>query len=135
MVTRRQVSCAYSPCFAGLPPADEGAATRLALADEALAKGLCRIPELYYCMWTKDFGEDICEYFPIYLKEVDESKFAPDEWITLARKGGTSDLDRKLQWLFDTPSLSLTEVVESFTEWPPSQPAKKRRSASTMAWR
>jgi hypothetical protein len=59
----------------------------LALADEALAKGLYRIPELYYCMWTKDFGEDICEYFPIYLKEVDESKFAPDEWIMLARKG------------------------------------------------
>jgi hypothetical protein len=39
------------------------------------------------------------------LKIVDENKYAQDEWIILARKGGTGDLDRKLEWLFDTPSM------------------------------
>ena len=35
------------------------------------------------------------------------------------------DLDRKLQWLFDTPSLSLTERVESFTDWPTKADSKE----------
>ncbi len=29
-------------------------------------------------------------------------------------QGGQSDLDRKLQWLFETPSIALTEEVETF---------------------
>jgi hypothetical protein len=56
------------------------------------------------------------------LKIVDENKYAPDEWITLVRKGGTGDLDRKLEWLFDTPSMSLTEGAE---DWPPKADSKE----------
>ena len=76
-------------------------------------------------MSTKDFGNDICEYYPIFLKIAEEKKYAPAEWITLTRKGGTSDLDRKLQWLFENPSISLTEGVESFTDWPPKPDSKE----------
>ena len=82
-------------------------------------------PSLLCCVDSKGFRNDLWEYFPIYLEEVDENKYAPDEWITLARKGGTGDLDRKLQWLFDTPSLALTEGVESFTDWPPKADSKE----------
>ncbi|MGH6796663.1 MAG: hypothetical protein ACREDH_16040 [Methylocella sp.] len=80
---------------------------------------------LLCCMTTKDFGDDLWDYYPIYLKEVDESNYASDEWVTLACANGTSDLDRKLQWLFEMPSLSLTEGVESFTDWPPKEDSKE----------
>lgn len=82
-------------------------------------------PTLLCCMTTKEFRSGLWEYYPIYLKEVDENKYAPEEWMTLARKGGTTDLDRKLQWLFEMPSLSLTEGVESFTDWPPKPDSKE----------
>ena len=59
-------------------------------------------------------GEETWEYFPIVFRIVDADRYAPDEWTTLAREGGASDLDRKLQWLFETPSLTLTEGVEEF---------------------
>jgi hypothetical protein len=51
---------------------------------------------LLCCMTAKEFDDDQLEYYPVYLKIVVENKYAPDEWITLARKGGTGDLDRKL---------------------------------------
>jgi hypothetical protein len=82
-------------------------------------------PSLLCCMTTKEFRGGLWEYFPIYLEEVDETKYAPEEWITLARKGGKEELDRKLQWLFETPSLSLTEGIESFTDWPPKADSKE----------
>jgi hypothetical protein len=71
---------------------------------------------LLCCMTAKDFGDDMWEYFPIYLKEVDEKNYAPDEWVTLARAGGASDFDRKLQWLFENPSIAVTEGVEAFRD-------------------
>jgi hypothetical protein len=76
-------------------------------------------------MSAKDFGDHLWEYNPIYLNEADESEYTPDEWITIARKGGTADLDHKMQWLFETPSLSLTEGIESFTDWPPKADSKE----------
>ncbi|HMF06902.1 MAG TPA: hypothetical protein VKE72_07810 [Methylocella sp.] len=82
-------------------------------------------PSLLCCTDSKDFRGNLWEYFPISLEEVDEKKYAPEEWLTIARKGGTTDLDRKLQWLFEMPSLSLTEGVESFTDWPPKPDSKE----------
>src|SRR5271157_2468273 len=45
------------------------------------------------------------DYYPIYLKEVDQDTYASNEWLTIARKGGTSEFERKIQWLFEKPSL------------------------------
>jgi hypothetical protein len=80
---------------------------------------------LLCCMTATDFDDDLWEYYPIYLKVVDENKYAPDEWVTLARKSGTAELNRKLQWLFETPSMGLTEGAESFTDWPPKADSKE----------
>jgi len=71
---------------------------------------------LLCCMTAKDFGDGVWEYYPIYLTEVEENKYAPEEWIRLVRKDGTANLDQMLGWVFETPSLSLTEDTESFTE-------------------
>jgi hypothetical protein len=62
----------------------------------------------------KDVSGHSWEYFPIAFRVVQAESYAPDEWITLAKAGGVSVLDRKLQWLFETPLLTLTELVEEF---------------------
>lgn len=70
-------------------------------------------PSLLCGIGPKDFPGISWEYFPIRCDIVDESIYGPDD-ITLARMGGESDLDRRLQWLFETPSITLTEEVETF---------------------
>ncbi len=64
-------------------------------------------------IYPKDFPGSKWEYFPIRCDIVDESRYSPDD-VALARLGGESDLDRKPQWLFETPSIALTEEVETF---------------------
>ncbi len=69
-------------------------------------------PSLLCGIDPKDLPGTRWEYFPIRCDIVDESIYAPDD-ITVARLSGESDLDRKLQWLFETPSVALTEEVET----------------------
>jgi hypothetical protein len=70
-------------------------------------------PSLLCGIDPKDFPGSKWEYFPIRCDIVDESIYGPDD-VALARLGGESDLDRKLQWLFEMPSIALTEEVETF---------------------
>jgi hypothetical protein len=51
--------------------------------------------------------------FHIRCDIVDESIYGPED-VTLARSAGQSDFDRKMQWLFETPSLTLTEGDDEF---------------------
>lgn len=67
---------------------------------------------LLCAMTAWDFRDLRWEYFPIVFRIVDADQYDPQEWITLASKGGASELDRRLQWLFETPALALTEGVE-----------------------
>lgn len=52
----------------------------------------------------KFLGNDYC---PIFLKRVNPADFETDGWFTLARKGGTSEFERTIQWLFQPLSLRL----------------------------
>lgn len=61
-----------------------------------------------------DFPVGPWEYFPIRCDFMSQETLGNFEYVTIARKDGSSDLDRKLQWLFETPSLTLTEGVEEF---------------------
>ncbi len=54
------------------------------------------------------------DYFPIGLVSPIAFPHASEEYVPLARSGGTSDLDRRLQWLFDRPSLHLLEAQEEY---------------------
>jgi hypothetical protein len=58
-------------------------------------------------MTAKDLSAPRIEYYPVYLKEVSQGAHGSDGWITLARSGGTSELERKVQWLFEKPSMRL----------------------------
>lgn len=80
---------------------------------------------LLCCMTAKDSDDDLWEYYPIYLKVVDENKYAPDEWVTLARKSGTAELNRKLHRRRRAPLPTGRR----------RRTARKRPSASTMAWK
>ncbi|HWX13535.1 MAG TPA: hypothetical protein VNY06_01430, partial [Methylocella sp.] len=56
---------------------------------------------------SKDLVKPRIDYFPIGLEcraPMATDKF---EWVTIARKGGTSELERKVQWLFENPSMRL----------------------------
>lgn len=76
-------------------------------------------PSLLCTMTAKTFSErGHWEYFPVYLKIVDENSYPADEWITLARAVGTSDFDLRVRWLFETPLLTLTEGIEEFRDGP-----------------
>jgi hypothetical protein len=69
-------------------------------------------PSLLCAMTAKTLSRPRVDYYPIYLKVVDQSAYSPDEWTTLARAGGMSDLEQKVQWLFDKPSLRLLTSEE-----------------------
>jgi hypothetical protein len=70
-------------------------------------------PALLCGIDSTDFPGSLCEYFHIRCDLVDESIYDAED-ITLARAGGESDFDRKMQWLFETPSLALTEGNDEF---------------------
>ncbi len=65
---------------------------------------------------SHDFRDLGWDYFPFRCDLVSDSTLHKFEYVTLASKGGSSELDRKLQWLFETPTLALTEGVEKFRD-------------------
>lgn len=65
---------------------------------------------------SKDIQNTHCEYFPLRCRFAPQEVLSRFEFVTLARKGGASEFDRKLQWLFETPTLKLTEMVEEFRD-------------------
>jgi hypothetical protein len=64
-------------------------------------------PSLECWVNSKDLVKPRIEYFPIGLEC--RAPMATDEfeWITIVRKGGTSELEQKVQWLFGKPSMRL----------------------------
>jgi hypothetical protein len=70
-------------------------------------------PTLLCGINPKDFPVGPWEYFPIRCDIVDESVYDAED-LALARAGGASEFDRKMQWLFETPLLTLTEGNEEF---------------------
>lgn len=79
-------------------------------------------PSLLCGIDSTDFPGISWEYFHIRCDIVDESIYDADD-ITLASKGGASDLDHKLQWLFEAPTLTLTEGTDEF--WDSDRPDAK----------
>lgn len=65
---------------------------------------------------VKDLPDPEVEYYPIYLKQVDLPDFAASEWVTLARKGGPSALERRVQWIFNKPSPRLLKHKEDIAD-------------------
>ncbi|WP_374308909.1 hypothetical protein [Methylocella sp.] len=65
---------------------------------------------------SKDVQETHVEYFPLRCRFAPQEVLSKFEFVTLASKGGASELDRKLRWLFETPTLTLTEMVEEFRD-------------------
>ena len=53
---------------------------------------------------SHDFRDLGWDYFPFRCDLVSDSTLHKFEYVTLASKGGSSELDRKLQWLFETPT-------------------------------
>ncbi len=56
------------------------------------------------------------DYFPIFLEIRYPNDFSMEDYPRLARAGGTTDLDKRLQWLFDHPSLRLIEDDEGMAD-------------------
>ncbi|WP_395698446.1 hypothetical protein [Methylocella sp.] len=79
-------------------------------------------PSLLCGIDSSDFQGISWEYFRIRCDIVDESIYHAGD-ITLARKGGASELDHKLQWLFERPTLTLTEGTDEF--WDSDRPDAK----------
>lgn len=74
---------------------------------KSLAIMLAGEPSLECWVKSRNLIKPRIEYFPIGLESIDRT--APDsfEWITVARKRGTSEFEQKVQWLFENPSLRL----------------------------
>lgn len=72
-------------------------------------------PGLVCCADAKSC-EDVggYDYFPIGLVSPIALPRAADDYVTLVQAGGRSDLDRRLQWLFDHPSLRLIETEQEY---------------------
>lgn len=68
-------------------------------------------PSLLCFTDSKDLVTPRIEYFPICIQRLD-SKTYNFEQITLARAGGRSEFERRVQWLFDKPSMRLLEGEE-----------------------
>jgi hypothetical protein len=77
---------------------------------------LAGVKSLLCCVDVKDLPDPEVEYYPIYLKLVDPLGYAPEEWLTLARKGGQSNFERQVQWLFNKPSLRLLKRDEDIAD-------------------
>lgn len=63
---------------------------------------------------SQDFHDMHWDYFFFCCRHMPNAVLQNFEYVTLARKGGSSEFDRKLQWRFETPTLALTEGVEEF---------------------
>jgi hypothetical protein len=74
---------------------------------KSLAIMLAGEPSLECWVKSRDLIKPRIEYFPIGLECRDPMASDTFEWITIARKGGTSEFERKIQWLFEKPSLRL----------------------------
>jgi len=68
-------------------------------------------PSLLCFADSKDLVTPRIEYFPICIQRVD-TKTYNFEQITLARAGGRSQFEEKVQWLFNKPSMRLLESEE-----------------------
>jgi len=79
---------------------------------KSLAIMLVGEPSLECWVRSRDLGKPRIEYFPIGLECRDPMDPDTFEWITIARKGGTSEFERKIQWLFERPSLHLLKSEE-----------------------
>ncbi len=56
------------------------------------------------------------DYFRIFLEIRDPNDFRLQDYPILAKAGGTTDLDLRLQWLFECPSLCLIEDDEGMAD-------------------
>ena len=52
------------------------------------------------------------EYFPLCLEVSDTAMHHPSDWMVIAQKGGTSELERKVRWLFERPEMRLLASEE-----------------------
>jgi len=68
-------------------------------------------PSLLCFADSKDLVTPRIEYFPICIQTA-EARTYNFEQITLARAGGNSKFEQKVQWLFDKPLLRLLESEE-----------------------
>ncbi len=48
--------------------------------------------------------------------ETDPDKHPPEQYVTYAHAGRSSDLDQRLQWLFNHPTLQLIEAKDEFAD-------------------
>src|SRR5262249_5318715 len=71
-------------------------------------------PSLLCFTDSKDLVTPRIEYFPICVERID-SKAYEFAQITLARAGGQSDLEQRVQWLFNKPRLRLLDSEEELT--------------------
>lgn len=69
-------------------------------------------PSLVCWVKSRDLIKPRIEYFPIGLESVDPMAADAFEWISVARKGGTSEFEQKIQWIFENPSLRLLTTEE-----------------------
>lgn len=56
------------------------------------------------------------DYFPIWFEIAEQNEVDGDELLPFARTEGTSELGRKLQWLFDRPVLRLLESEDEVAD-------------------
>jgi hypothetical protein len=74
-------------------------------------------PTVMFCITTRTLGSPWSfDYFPLAIMDVDPASHGSPEWFVFARAGGTSDCDRKLQFLFERPFLRLLEYQEDFAD-------------------
>src|SRR5215510_7369049 len=71
-------------------------------------------PSLLCFTDSKNLVTPRIEYFPICVERI-ESKAYEFAQITLARAGGQSDLEQRVQWLFNKPRLRLLDSEEELT--------------------
>ncbi|MGH6795391.1 MAG: hypothetical protein ACREDM_06425 [Methylocella sp.] len=72
-------------------------------------------PSLLCFTRSKDLVRPRIEYFPLSLKKVDSDAYSFEQ-VTLARSGGHSEFEQKVQWLFNYPSMRLLEHDEEFAD-------------------
>lgn len=67
---------------------------------------------LLICAGVEELQSLRNDYCPIFLKRVNRADFETDDWFTLASKGGTSEFEQSIQWLFEPLSLRLLAKQE-----------------------
>lgn len=72
-------------------------------------------PSLLCFTDSKDLITPRIEYFPICIRKADSNAYNFEQ-ITLARAGGPSEFEQKVQWLFDKPSMRLLDSEEELAD-------------------